>query len=96
MASVAFAAALGAGVFLSAGTVLVVQGSIAGAAALLGAQIPEPQIVAISAAGGLVLLAVALRLLDLRAVRAANFLPALLLAPIFVELAALIRDLLSR
>lgn len=96
VASVAFAAALGAGVFLSAGTVLVVQGSIAGGAALLGTQIPEQQIVAISAAGGLVLLAVALRLLDLRAVRAANFLPALLLAPIFVELAALVRDSLGR
>jgi hypothetical protein len=95
VASIAFAAALGPGVALSALTVLLVQGSIAGGAFLLRDVMDAPTILAITAAGGVILLGVALRLLDLRAVRVANFLPALLLAPIFIRLAAAIRALLG-
>lgn len=95
VASIAFAAALGPGVALSAITVFVVQGSIAGGAFLLRDVMDAPTILAITAAGGVILLGVALRLLDLKAVRVANFLPALLLAPIFIRVAAAIRDLLG-
>lgn len=95
VASIAFAAALGPGVALSAITVLLVQGSIAGGAFLLRDVMDAPTILAITAAGGVILLGVALRLLDLKAVRVANFLPALLLAPIFIRIAAAIRDLLG-
>jgi uncharacterized membrane protein YqgA involved in biofilm formation len=42
---------------------------------------------AITSAGGMLLLGVGLRLLEIRQVRLVNFLPALLLAPIFVGLA---------
>jgi uncharacterized protein len=92
VASIAFAAALGPGVYLSALTVLVVQGSIAGGAFLLTDVMDSVTILAVTAAGGLILMGVALRLLDLKAVRVANFLPALVLAPIFVRIAGLIRD----
>lgn len=95
VASIAFAAALGAGVALSAITVLVVQGGIAGAALLLRDVMDEPTILAITASGGVILLGVTLRLLDLKAVRVASFLPALLLAPLFVRLAAAVRDALG-
>ena len=95
VASIAFAATLGAGVGLAALTVLVVQGGIAAAAFLLRDAMDEPTILAITAAGGIILVGVALRLLDLKAVRVASFLPALLLAPIFVRLAELVRDLLG-
>ncbi len=91
MASVAFAAALGAGVYLSAGSVFVIQGGIASAAWLLGGGLDEASIGAASAVGGLILVGVGLRLLDVRRVRVVNFLPALLLAPLFVQLAALLR-----
>lgn len=94
-ASIAFAAALGAGVALSAFTVLIVQGGIAGAALLLRDVMDEATILAISTAGGVILLGVALRLLDLKAVRVASFLPALLLAPLFVRIAAAIREALG-
>jgi uncharacterized protein len=92
VASIAFAAALGPGVALSALTVLVVQGGIAAAAFLLRDVMDAATILAITAAGGVILLGVALRLLDLKAVRVASFLPALLLAPIFVRIAAAVRD----
>lgn len=95
VASIAFAAALGPGVALAALTVLVVQGAIAAAASLLAGVLDEVTILAITSAGGVMLLGVALRLLDLKQVRVASFLPALVLAPIFVALAAAIRDALG-
>ena len=88
VAGIAFAAALGAGVYLSAGTVLIVQGAIAGAAFFLGSGLDEQSIQLASAVGGLLLVGVGLRLLDIRRVRVVNFLPALVLAPVFVHLAA--------
>ena len=91
VSSIAFAAALGPGVYLSALTVLVVQGGISGGAFLLRDAMDPLTILAISAAGGLILFGVALRLLDLKSVRVANFLPALVLAPLVVRLADVIR-----
>ena len=95
VASIAFAAALGWGVALSALTVLLVQGGIAAGAFLLRDVMDAATILAITAAGGVILLGVALRLLELKAVKVANFLPALLLAPIFVRIASAVRDALG-
>lgn len=95
VAAVAFAAALGPGVYLSVITVLVVQGGISGGAFLLTDVMDGPTILAITAAGGLILLGVGLRLLELKPVRVANFLPALVLAPLFVRLADAVRGWLG-
>jgi uncharacterized protein len=95
VASIAFAAALGPGVALSAITVLVIQGSIAGAAFLISDVMDARTILAISSAGGIILLGVAMRLLDLKQVRVANFLPALVLAPIFIRVAEVVRSALG-
>jgi uncharacterized protein len=95
VASIAFAAALGAGVYLSALTVLVVQGGIAAGAFLLRDVMDPPTVLAITAAGGLILMGVAVRLLDLKPVRVASFLPALVLAPIFLRVAELVRGWLA-
>lgn len=95
VASIAFAAALGPGVALSALTVLVVQGLIAGGAFLISDVMDEATVLAVGAAGGFILLGVGLRLLDLKQVRVTNFLPALLLAPLFVRVAEAVRDALG-
>ena len=91
VASIAFAAALGAGVYLSAVAVLVVQGTIAGAAWLLGSGLDQASIDASASVGGLILLGVGLRMLEIKRVRVVNFLPALLLAPVFVRIADTVR-----
>ncbi len=96
VASIAFAAALGAGVYLAAITVLVVQGGIAALAVVAGSGLGQEAIDITAAAGGLILLGVGLRLLDIRQVRVANFLPALLLAPIFAWLADAVRAALAQ
>lgn len=95
VASIAFAAALGAGVYLSALTVLVVQGGIAAGAFLLADAMDARTLLAITAVGGLILLGVALRLLDLKQVRVASFLPGLLLAPLLLRVSDLVRGWLA-
>ncbi|NNJ46421.1 MAG: DUF554 family protein, partial [Acidimicrobiia bacterium] len=76
----------GWGVMLSAVTVLVVQGSIAGLSAVLGDFLSGTSLDALTTAGGILLIGVALRLLDLKRIRVANLLPALILAPLFTAL----------
>jgi hypothetical protein len=93
VASIAFAATLGAGVYLAAITVLLVQGGIAAFAFLLRDVMDPGTILAVTSVGGLLLLGIALRLLALKTVRVANFLPALVLAPLLVRVADLLRGL---
>jgi uncharacterized protein len=91
VASIAFAAALGPGVYLSAITVFVIQGSIAAGAFLLRDALDARTVVVLTATGGLVMLGIALRLFDLRAVRVANFLPALLVVPVLLAVSDAVR-----
>ena len=76
-ASVAFASSLGIGVSFAAVTVLVFQGALT----LLGAQLAfllRPEILnELTATGGLLILAIGLLLLDVKRIRVANLLPAL-------------------
>lgn len=85
VASVAFAAALGAGVYLSILTILLVQGGFALGAFLLAGVFDPVTVLVVTAVAGVTLFGVALRLLDLKEVRLANFLPGLVVAPILVR-----------
>ena len=89
-AAVAFAASFGWGVAASAVTIVVIQGSLTLVGVALGDVLPDAQLAAISAAGGLLLVGVALRLLRIREIPVADLLPALLVAPLLVELAAVV------
>jgi uncharacterized membrane protein YqgA involved in biofilm formation len=84
-ASIAFAAVYGWGVGLSAITVALIQGGIALGAGALDGVLTDPMLDALGAAGGILLLGIALRLLDLKEIRVANLLPAIVLAPLFVR-----------
>jgi hypothetical protein len=86
VASVAFAAALGAGVYLSIATILVVQGGIALGAFLLAGVFDPVTLLVVTAVGGIALIGVGLRLLEVKQVRVANFLPGLVVAPLLVRL----------
>jgi uncharacterized protein len=90
-ASIAFAATLGAGVMASVVAIVVVQGSLTLVGVLVGGVLPEAYIAAITATGGLLLLGVGLRLLQIKAVPVGNLLPALLVAPALVALVAAVR-----
>jgi uncharacterized membrane protein YqgA involved in biofilm formation len=80
--SIVFAATLGWGVYLSAISVLVVQGVLTLIAFLAHAALSDQQTTELTAAGGVAVLAIGLGLLELKAIKVANFLPALLVAPL--------------
>jgi uncharacterized protein len=84
-------AALGAGVMASVVAIIVVQGSLTLVGILVGSALPEAQLASITATGGLLLLGVGLRLLQIRAVPVGNLLPALLVAPALVWIVAAFR-----
>jgi uncharacterized membrane protein YqgA involved in biofilm formation len=90
-AAVAFAASFGWGVAASAITVAVVQGGLTVIGLLLGDVLPDAHVAALTATGGLLLVGVALRLLRVREIPVADLLPALLVAPGLVQLAAWIQ-----
>ncbi len=84
-ASIAFAATLGVGVLASILVILGFQGGLSLLAIWLGGSLfTGPMIAEMSAVGGIVLLSIGLRLLDLKAIRSANLLPALVIAPLVV------------
>lgn len=85
-ASLAFAASLGWGVAASAISVLVWQGLWTVAAVLLGSLLPAALIASITATGGILLMGVSLRLLQIRQVPVGDLLPALLFAPLLTLL----------
>ena len=89
VASLSFASVLGWGVLLSAGTVLVVQGTLTLSAGLLEGVVTEQMVLAMTATGGVLILGLGLMLLELKEVRVANMLPALLIAPLLVAAAPL-------
>lgn len=90
-AAIAFAASFGWGVAASVVTVIAVQGSLTLLGLAIGDVLPDPHLAAITATGGLLLVGVALRLLRIREIPVADLLPALLVAPLLVSLAAALR-----
>ncbi len=86
-AAMAFATTLGLGVLFSAVTVLIFQGSLSIIGMAAGSMMTQPMINEMTAVGGILILGIALLLLDVKKVRVANFLPALLIAPLMVAAA---------
>jgi uncharacterized membrane protein YqgA involved in biofilm formation len=88
-ASIALASTLGAGVAFAAGTVLVVQGALTLGAGLFEDLLTGEALDAMSSAGGVLIIGISLKLLELKDVKVGNFLPALVLAPALVGLVSL-------
>jgi len=87
-AGMAFAASFGLGVTFTVITILVIQGGLALLGSLLGEFMSTPMINEMTAVGGLMLIGLSLILLDVKKPRMANFLPALVIAPLLVGLAS--------
>jgi uncharacterized membrane protein YqgA involved in biofilm formation len=89
-AAMAFAASFGIGVSFSIITVLVIQGGLSLLGAVAGNVMTTSMINEMTGVGGLMLMGLALILLDIKKPRMANFLPALILAPLIVAVAGLL------
>lgn len=95
ISALTLAAALGPGVLLSLAVIFVYQGGLTWGAMLLSSQLAglsadAPAVVELSAAGGAVVLVLGISLLRLRDLKAADLLPALVLAPILAWLFSLV------
>jgi len=91
-ASLAFASSLGIGVMFSILPLLVYQGGITLLAGQVQAVVSPQMMTEMSATGGLILMAIAVSsLLEIKPIRAGNFLPALVIAPGLVAILALFR-----
>ena len=83
--ALAFAATLGEGVLFSALPVLLYQGAISLLAAQAQSVLTTPMTTELTAAGGLLMMGIGVgTLLELRPIRVANYLPALVIAPLIV------------
>lgn len=80
--SMAYAAALGSGVLLSSIPLFLFQGFLSILGSFIGASLPGAALGDLTAAGGIILLGLALNLLRLKRIRVGNMLPSLLLAPL--------------
>ena len=87
--SIVYAAAYGWGVGFSALSVLVLQGVVTVLGVVVGDNLLDDRMVAeMEATGGPMIIGVGLRLLDLKQIRLASFLPGLAIAPVLVALFA--------
>lgn len=80
LTAIAFASVYGAGVLLSAGLVLLYEGSATYAASALGQYVPTTVVTELSAVGGVMTIGIAINLLELRHIALPNLLPALVLS----------------
>jgi uncharacterized membrane protein YqgA involved in biofilm formation len=82
----AFASTLGWGVAASAIPVAIYQGAWTILGLAIGSVLSQYQIDAMTICGGLMLVGIALRLLDIKKIAVANLLPALVIAPLLASL----------
>ena len=92
-ASIAFGASLGWGVGLSAISILVYQGAITVFAGTLPGALSEAMITEMTATGGLIIIGIGIKLLDLKDLPLANFVPAIGVAPTILALIPVFRGL---
>ena len=90
--AIALAATLGWGVLLTIAVILVYQGGLALGASFLAGALSELQLREMNAVGGLLILGVGLKLLSIRDVKVADFLPAILVAPLLVAIVQFIKE----
>ena len=84
--AVAFGSVFGVGVVFAALPLLVWQGGLTLAAGAVGGLVTDAMVAVVGAVGGFLVIGIGLRLLEVRMVRVANLLPALLIAPVLVAL----------
>lgn len=87
-AALVFASTLGWGVALSAIAIGLYQGALTAAAHLIDPLLTKRMLTELTATGGVMVMAIGVRLLDLRKIRVGSMLPALLITPIAVGLFA--------
>jgi uncharacterized protein len=90
--AIAFAASLGWGVTLSALSIMIYQGSITLFAGVLSQVLTDPMITEMTATGGLIIVGMGLKLLEIKDIPLANLLPALVIAPLIMAVLPIVQS----
>jgi len=93
--AIALAATLGWGMLLTIPVILIYQGGLALGASAFAGLLSELQLREMSAVGGLLIIGVGLKLLSIRDVKVADYLPAILVAPLLVAAVVRIKEALA-
>jgi uncharacterized protein len=93
--AIALAATLGWGVLLTIPLILLYQGGLAVGASVFAGLLSDLQLREMSAVGGLLIIGVGLKLLSIRDVKVADYLPAILVAPLLVAAVVHIKEALA-
>jgi uncharacterized membrane protein YqgA involved in biofilm formation len=94
--AIALAATLGWGVLLTVPLILIYQGGLAIGASMFAGVLSDLQLREMSAVGGLLLVGVGLKLLSIRDVKVADFLPAIIVSPLVVAAFARLLEALPK
>jgi uncharacterized protein len=95
ISAIIFASTFGIGTLFAGATILIVQGGISLLASLLKpllvsnphlSMAQQPRVIELAAVGGVILIGLALNILDIKRIKVANMLPALIIAPLIVAL----------
>lgn len=92
--AIMFAATMGVGVLFTVLTIILVQGSLTLTAGFIEVFLTQSVIAEITAAGGIMMMAIGLGILEIKKLRTANMLPALIVVPVMVFIAQIIGGLL--
>ena len=84
--AIVFAAAMGVGTVFSALTVFVYQGLLTLCSTWIAPYVTEEMLTELSAVGGAAIVMIGINLLKLRTIKTANYLPAIILAVVFVAI----------
>ncbi|NLS44375.1 MAG: DUF554 domain-containing protein [Firmicutes bacterium] len=84
--SIAFGAAMGFGVALSAVAVLVYQGGLTALSSVVSQLLTDAAITEMTATGGLLIVGIGLDMLEIKKIQVADLLPAIIIAPILIRL----------
>lgn len=95
-ASLGLAAALGWGVFFSIFSLLLYQGTITIAASYIHNIMTDAMIAEMTATGGLLVIAIGIRLLKLKEIRVGNMLPSLVIAPALAWIVPLVKGIILK
>lgn len=87
--SIALSSAMGLGVMVSALPLLLFQGGITLMASFIEPLLTDAMITELTATGGLMIVALAINILEIKKIKVANMLPALAFAPLFTHLATI-------
>lgn len=93
VSAIIFASTFGVGTLFAGATILIVQGGISLLASLIKpllvsdphlSMAQQPRLIELAAVGGFILIGLGLNILDIKRIKVANMLPALLIAPLIV------------